>query len=244
MKVQLCFGYYLAGDTQETIFETVRYIINLIARYHDIIEIEYSNFSTDPGSLFFFYPGKYDLDINVKSFADYIEYLKEYFQLKEGQPADMTLCRPRCISRQEDAEVKRKLLLLNYLFSGFRKSVSYMLEKTMTPDIILEILEICDVSIIHHKKSSSHKTRDSLIKIGKKKNILDVYLYKLINLECEKQERKTRESRPTTQLYLDIAREKSITAALEKDGKNFAAGNEKTLLFATNNIREEEDFDI
>lgn len=244
MKVQLCFGYYLASDTGETVMDTIRYIIQLLIRYHWFLEVEYANFSTDPGSLFFFFPEKYDLDITVQRFVDYIKNLKEYYQLKEGQPADMTLCRPRYITDKDDRRILGKIKMMNHLFFSFRKSVSHMLKKTGTPDIFMDILERADFSVTADNRLPSHLTRDMLIAVCEEKELLDEYLYNLIYFEWEKQKKKTQVSRPTTQLYMDFETPANLPDVFHGHRARTGHGEEKKLLLAGNKIQEEENFDL
>jgi radical SAM superfamily enzyme YgiQ (UPF0313 family) len=213
VKVQLFFGYYLSADTRETILDTIHYIIKLLMKFPGLLEIEYANFSTDPGSLYFFFPEKYRIDINVRNFRDYIKCLRENYVKRTGQPADMTVFKPTTISDEDNRMIHRKVSLFNYLFSSYRKSVSYILEKTGTPDIIMEFLvELGSsaASVSRDNKFSADEIKGFLLEHTGRKGILDPYLSGLIVVECEKQESEHHISRPTIQLFLDFEREESL----------------------------------
>lgn len=239
IKVQLYFGYYLASDTKKTILDTLYFALELLIKYHRFLEIDYHNFSTDPGSLFFFYPGKFDLQMKPRNFKDYLKYLRENYQEKEGQLPDMTLFLPKSISKEEDAAIRRKMRLLNYSFSSYTKSISYILEKTGTPDIIMEFLEGSEIPVTAGSIFSPQLVRDALIEACKRKNILDLYLYKILWFEFEKQKSISREPKAATHIYLDFAREEKIAVELEA-GEN---GNLE-LLEPRDNITDEEEFEF
>lgn len=244
MKVQLYFGYYLADDTRETIFNTARFAMEMLIKYPHCSEIEYSNFSTDPGSLFFFYPEKYDIEVKVRNLNDYIKNLKENYVIRKGQPADMTLFKPVNISRQEDAEIRRKMNLINFLFFSFRKSISYILDKTKSPDIIMESIEDTDIPLTADNKFPKEKTRDFLLDRCYKNDILDHALFQLITDESDN--KKARSTKPTTQMYLDLEKVENIKTSRE-DYEAYLDANEnktKSVLVAQNKIQEEENFEF
>jgi radical SAM superfamily enzyme YgiQ (UPF0313 family) len=203
LKVQLYFGYFLASDTEETIMYTIEFAIDMLIRYHRIMEVEYSNFSTDPGSLLFFYPEKYNIDIKVKNFNDYMEYLKKYYVDKKGQSADMTLFRPKELPAERVDPIHRKMMLFNFLFSSYRKSVSYILEKNRTPAVIMEFLNSNEIPLNDENQFPRVLVKDSFTDLCRKHHLLDLYLLKLIDYEYQKQKER-RISKPTSQLYLDF----------------------------------------
>jgi radical SAM superfamily enzyme YgiQ (UPF0313 family) len=216
MKVQLYFGYYLAFDTKETIFRTIRFAIELILKYHWFLEIDYHNFSTDPGSLFFFSPEKYELDYKPRNFKDYLAHLQETYQEKKAQPADMTLFRPKKIQLEEDSLIRKAMTALAYSFASFKKSVSYMLNKTQDPDIIVEFIENIKIPADAGSSLRDQIIRDTLIESFQSKDIQDVYyLQKLIYLEYKRQKSMTREINATTFIYMDFEKEKGITPGAE-----------------------------
>ncbi|NIM16716.1 MAG: hypothetical protein GTO45_32400 [Candidatus Aminicenantes bacterium] len=209
IKVQLYFGYYLAGDTEKTILDTISYVLTLILKYPHLVEIEYSNFSTDPGSLFFLYPEKYGIDIKVCNFRDYVKYVKDIYIRKKGQPADMIVFKPENISTEEDAEIHKKVRLLNHLFFSYRKSISYILAKTGSPHIIVSLLKEAQIDINDDNTFPQDEIKKILLSTFSKNNILDDVMIQLISYEYERiaSQDQVLMPAPTPQLYLDFERE-------------------------------------
>ena len=205
VKIQLYFGYYLAGDTKETIRETLNYILKLLLQYPHLLEIEYSNFSTDPGSLFFFYPGKYRLVIKVRTFADYIRCIKERYVGSKGEPADLTLFRPENISIAEDLEIHRKVRFLHHLFSHWGKSVSYILRETGSTETILSLLEQTEISIGANCTFPADEIKERLSALCSRNKIASESLTRIIRTESEayKTYRQRNRTTPTLRLIDD-----------------------------------------
>lgn len=210
VKVQLFFGFYVSGDTPETAINTSEYILRLLIKYPGLLELEYANFSTDPGSLFFFNPDKYGIDIKVRNFKDYLAHIRENYILKKGQQADMTVFRPFSMSAEEDAELRRKMRLLNYLFFAYRKSVSYILNKTQSPDMIMNIVKKATIPLHPDNTFDLDEIKKILIGTCTGNGIADDLLVKLIVFECEKMKMEHRVSKPTTQMYLESFQENEL----------------------------------
>ena len=88
---QLFFGYFLAGDTAETVRMTRRYVHECEDRY--TCEAYYLAFSSDPGSYFHLQPDKYNVNIRTRTLQDYIDALAEKRtspNLLAHRPADMS----------------------------------------------------------------------------------------------------------------------------------------------------------
>ena len=69
---QLYFGYFLSGDTLDTVMETQRFARSLES---DHCESFYLAFSTDPASRFYLHPEEHDIDIDVRCLEDYLKLL-------------------------------------------------------------------------------------------------------------------------------------------------------------------------
>lgn len=130
IKVQLYFGYFLAHETHVTVLKTLEYLALLTARYSDILEIAYSNYSTDPGSLLYNDPDTYDVDMSVRTFADYHHYLRAIYLDNNVDSPDMRLFKPRSLTEEECVCIENKVLLFNYLFIVYRNSISQILHHT------------------------------------------------------------------------------------------------------------------
>ncbi len=141
IRIQLYFGFYLEGDTPKTVWESVHYVLYLLMTFPRFLEIEYANFSTDPGSLFLLFPEKFQMELQVHNFAEFLVHLGRNFLEKQGGAADMTLHRPLAITREEDLEIRRNMRLLSDIFLYYRKSVSYILQETGDPGAIVSLLK-------------------------------------------------------------------------------------------------------
>jgi len=210
VKVQLFFGFYVSGDTPETLIKTAEYILSLAIKYPGLVELEYANFSTDPGSLLFFNPEKYGIDIKVRNFKDYLVYIRDNYVVKKGQQADMTVFRPFSMSAEEDAELRRKMRLMNYLFVAYRKSVSYILAKTQSPAVIMEIVTTSSIPLKPDNTFDLDELKRILIDISTQKGILDDLLIKSIVYEYGQMKVEHRVSKPTTQIYLELPMENEL----------------------------------
>jgi len=189
VKVQLYFGYFLAYESKETVFSTIEYIMKLLLKYPNLLELAYLPFSTDPASLLFSNPEKYDVDMEVATFQDYIKCIEEAYIEKNISKPDMRLFKPRGISKDDAVWLETRIELFNYLFSSYRKSISYLLEKTGDPDTIIKSIKEVDVCMSH---DVSDKMRDMLYDTCSDSGILDAYLVETINKEHKAQKTSNR----------------------------------------------------
>jgi radical SAM superfamily enzyme YgiQ (UPF0313 family) len=202
VKIQLYFGFYLTGDTKKTIWETLNYILKLLLQYPRLLEIEYSNFSTDPGSLFFFYPEKYRLVIKVRKFSDYIRCIKESYEGKKGESADLTLFRPVNISKDEDIEIRRKIRLLHHLFSFYGKSAAYILRETGSPETVLSFLEKAKISTGADCTFPANEIKEMLLDHCRRSKIANEALIRIIRTESDQYNSYRQQNRATPTLRL------------------------------------------
>jgi len=236
--VQLYFGYYLVGDTEETIFETIHFILTLVLKYSRILEGEYSNFSTDPGSLLFLFPEKYGFEIKVRNFKDYLNHLKMTYQEQKEQSADMILFRPRVISESRDREIRKRIRLLNVLFNSFRKSVSHILKKVGDPGVLVQELKESGIDTDQDNRFAPAAVKGFLITLCEKGQILDEYLFQLISYEHQQMVEAYKPPLPVPQMYLDfeVDREK-LTDTSYASMKGF-------LTDGSESVADESDLDI
>jgi radical SAM superfamily enzyme YgiQ (UPF0313 family) len=241
INVQLYFGYYLDADTVETITHTLRFALSMLLKYYWFVEMEYSNFSTDPGSLFFSYPEKYNIDMNVRNFNDYLKYLEQTYHEKRGKMADMTLFRPKTVTLEENDVIHKKITLFYYLFSSYKKSLANILSKTGNPDIVMEFLQQPHRLLNENNSFSQHKVRDLLIENCNKHNILDVRLYKSICSECDKQDANPTKIKGTYILSLDIEKEHNAAAEMNT---NTNTNKNVPLTYARAHMPKEQDIEF
>jgi radical SAM superfamily enzyme YgiQ (UPF0313 family) len=204
VKVQLYFGYFLAFERVETVLGTLEFIMELILEYPELIEVAYLPFSTDPGSMLFFHSEEYDVDIKVRGFHDYIGEIRDAYVVKKMSSPDMRLFKPRSLSVRDAIELERRIELFRYLFQAYRRSISYILEKMGSPEIILRILREMDIVVT---ADISEKVREKLLEISRETNLVDPHLLKTIEMESEMQRRPVQQvfqARP--QIWLDCGR--------------------------------------
>jgi radical SAM superfamily enzyme YgiQ (UPF0313 family) len=127
LKVQLYFGYFMAYETRASIEKTVKYILYLVHTFPDSIEIAYSNYSTDPGSMIYTDPERYDIEMCTRTFQDYMTYITTKYRTEKSDDPDMLLFKPRTLTDDDMQYGERKVRLLQYLFMHYRKSVSCIL---------------------------------------------------------------------------------------------------------------------
>jgi radical SAM superfamily enzyme YgiQ (UPF0313 family) len=187
VRVQLYFGYFLAFETRQSVLDTIEFILELILRYPDLLEIAYLPFSTDPGSLLFLRPEKYDVRLEVRNLGDYVEKIRELYVGKEGSWPDMRLFEPESISAEDAAELERKIEMFARLFRGFRKSISYILESTRDTGIIMRFLEGTTAS---SGPDGPREVKKALLDACGEGVGADPWLIETADRECELQERR------------------------------------------------------
>jgi radical SAM superfamily enzyme YgiQ (UPF0313 family) len=184
IKLQLYFGYFLPFDTEDTILETMTYITKLFSRYSQLGEFTYSNFSTDPGSLLYFQPHHYQVDIKVRCFKDYLNHIEEIYIKKREIPfAEMTLYRPIPISELQAVDITNKVDLFNKLISVFRDSIYLMVNHTGKYDILTTYLR--DIHLVEKpvKEFTPGKLKDLLLDLCSDYDIRDTDILNCIQKE-------------------------------------------------------------
>jgi hypothetical protein len=171
VSVQMYFGYFLAFDSEETIFDTLEYIAKLIMKYSNCLEIIYSNLSTDPFSSIYLSPHKYDIDISVRSFSDYIDKIRENYLDKSGSPLNMTLFRPKNMSVEEAANLMNKVAMVKVIFSDFSNSMSLIFSRLGSMEPIFSYIKKIDLSMLGNNEITSERVRDVLLDICEENSI-------------------------------------------------------------------------
>lgn len=181
VKAQIYFGYYLINDNDKTITSTIKYILDLLLKYQDFIEVEYTNFSTDPGSLLFLHPEKYNVDIDVRNLEDYIRVIKEKYINAKDLTADMKIFRPKNIDEDEDKNIDRKMKLFNYLFAYYKTSISYIARKINDCEFFVDILNCQELDTINGVDFDENSVKKAIIKVCSKRKIFDPKIIKIVN---------------------------------------------------------------
>jgi hypothetical protein len=169
--------------------------------------VAYLPFSTDPGSLLFFRPEKYDIDMDVRNFDDYIEMIRDTYVVRQASAPDMRLFKPKGISISDTVELERMIELFNYLFQSHRKSVSHILKETGRPEIVMKILKEIDTGAA---PDMSERIRRALLDTCGECGVTDSQLVKMIDRECEVQRRPRQQGfKAKPHIWLDCRTETS-----------------------------------
>jgi radical SAM superfamily enzyme YgiQ (UPF0313 family) len=185
LKVQLYFGYFLPGDTEETVYSTMDYLSKLFFKYSYFAEIIYMNFNTDPCSSLFLDPGKYNLDISVGNFSDFIMKLEENYIGKNGAKPGLTLLsRPAAVSEAHAVNLANKANLFNRLFC-LRGSILQLFEKTGKTTILSGYLRGLDLSAAGKSDFTVERFKEVLIDIAGKYIPAPGEIIDVINREYE-----------------------------------------------------------
>lgn len=187
VRVQLYFGYFLAFETRQSVLGTIEFILELILKYPDLLEIAYLPFSTDPGSLLFLHPEKYGVRMEVRSFGDYLEKIRECYVGEKGSWPDMRLFEPESMSAADAVEIERKLEMFGDLFRGFRESVSWILESAGGAGAIMSVLEGAGAL---DGPDGPREVKEALLDACGGSVRADPWLIETIDRECELQERR------------------------------------------------------
>lgn len=226
VKVQLYFGYFLSGDTVQTIHETFDYIVKLAVKYCRIAELEYFNFSTDPASLLYLYPEKFDIEIYVSSFKDYIRNIKENYIIKKGQSADLRAFKPKDMSIHNVERIEKKVKVFNFLFSTYRKTLSYGLLKNQSSDLVSDILQEYETRESLGSALDTVKLKNVIIDVFRRQDAVDSNVLKIAEDEFNCQKTRLRTYKATPQIWIDnnivipISENKpegNVDSTLEKD---------------------------
>jgi radical SAM superfamily enzyme YgiQ (UPF0313 family) len=140
LKVQLYFGYFLAYETAVSIEKTIEYILFLVEAFPETVEICYSNYSTDPGSMLYTAPERYDVDMYTRTFQDYLQYIKRMYREEHSDDPDMLLFKPRTLTLDDMKYGEQKIRLLQYLFMHYRKTVSCILHGKEGRTVLCEVM--------------------------------------------------------------------------------------------------------
>lgn len=204
VKAQIYFGYYLINDNRSTILGTLNYILNLIFKYKDIIEVEYTNFSTDPGSLLFLHPDKYNVDIEVSNMHDYNEKIKEKYLNQSDLTADMKIFKPKYITEEEDVEIDRIIKLFNYLFEYFVSTLSYIVKNRNSVEFFMDILESKELKSINGVEFDEGMVKKVILKKCTEKRIFSPEVIKLLNNDTIKAKNRPKGVRPVPKIKFNF----------------------------------------
>jgi len=108
LACQLFFGYFLAGDTNETVTQTLKAAHQYEERG---CEAFYLAFSTDPGSQLHLHPEAHQVEVAVQSLQDYLEALP-----KKRLSSNLLAHRPAAMSAGEATLLELKINMDQLLY--------------------------------------------------------------------------------------------------------------------------------
>ncbi len=174
VKVQVFFAYFLPFETEETLFSTMRYISGLFSRFFHFTELIYGNLSTDPGSLLFFDPEAYDVEIKVRCFRDYLEQLNDNYVLRKGKDApDMTIFKPTAITDRQFIQWSGKIRLFGYLFSLFSQSLRVLFDQVGDTGVVADFIQEMEIASVTDEDLTVDKMKELFIEICEEHIMLD-----------------------------------------------------------------------
>ena len=88
---------------------TADYSSYLDRKYGAFSEIRYSNLSTDPGSMLFAHPERFQIDIDVRTFPDYLKLLERNYVMSKNHKSDLTAFRPSSMTREQAEAIAKKV---------------------------------------------------------------------------------------------------------------------------------------
>lgn len=68
------FGYFLPGDTEETVNNTRKMVWELNSMFSTYVEAQYLNYSTDPGSPAYREPERYGVELKINNLEEHMKY--------------------------------------------------------------------------------------------------------------------------------------------------------------------------
>lgn len=184
LRLQLYFGFFLPFDTPDTVFETMSYISKLFFKYSSFTEIMYSNLSTDPGSPIHLQPDKYNIDIRVHHFSDFLEKVEEIYVINKEIPyGGMTLFRPTAIPEEDAVQITYKVDLFNQLLWNFGNPVLKILSRASSFNILADYLRQRDLSMNSAHRLTPAEIKDLLLDLCKTHHIQDIDIIDSIDKE-------------------------------------------------------------
>lgn len=135
--VQLYFGYFLAGDTWESVLTTLNNMAEYLSRYGHFTEIGYLNVSADPGSSIYRDPEKYNIRLQANKLADYVNL---------AASSGTAMYHPVQIQTARAVKITELIRIVNALFSFVREPLADYLKKLPSASALVDYLTTLDLS--------------------------------------------------------------------------------------------------
>jgi radical SAM superfamily enzyme YgiQ (UPF0313 family) len=157
VKIQIYFGYFLINDSLSSVKETLMYILYLCEKYKTYIEIEYSCYSTDPGSILFENPTKFKMEIKAKTFGEYYDIIKKTYIINKNDIPDLNFASPSQLTQDETNLINNIIVDFSTLFRKCRNVSGKINSRAGGSDGIINYI------ILNAKKNETYgEKRESL----------------------------------------------------------------------------------
>jgi radical SAM superfamily enzyme YgiQ (UPF0313 family) len=133
LVAQVFFGYFLPGDTVESVIRTRRFAHDLES---ESCEVFYLAFSTDPASPVFLAPETYGMVLEIRTLADYLEALP-----RPRLSPNLLAHRPTTLAAEDAARLEKILSLDGLVHKILSTSLRYLRALTPTPEAYHGLLE-------------------------------------------------------------------------------------------------------
>lgn len=175
---QLFFGYFLPGDTYETVMETKRLALHFEA---DHCESLYLSFSTDPGSLLYLHPQKHDVHVELNSLSGYVRALT-----KERLSPNLLAHRPRSMGKEEALRIIVSLNVDGVVRKVVPLSLAFLRQRSTTPGQLDDQLDaICLALSADAGVQQGRLQITTIIEKLKQDIVLKAHTGKIKSLICE-----------------------------------------------------------
>jgi hypothetical protein len=141
---QLFFGYFIPGDTVETVMETQRYARKLESDHCETLLLA---FSTDPASSIYLRPDEHDVVVDVQSLQDYLTVLSG-----ERLSPNLMAHRPKSISPKEARNLMLTLNIISFVYKLFPKSIIALGKALGDGDKAIQVVESLGMTFVQNKR--------------------------------------------------------------------------------------------
>jgi radical SAM superfamily enzyme YgiQ (UPF0313 family) len=184
LYVQLYFGYILPFETKETVFETIDYIAKLYAAYSHFAEPFYMNLSTDPASRVYLSPDDFGVDLDARTFGDYLVKLEEVYVVKKQAPRWLSLARPTGFTQAEAVDLGKRVEMFEQLRLFFPRSILNLVKRIDKPDLISAVLK--ETAVPTNREWSPARMKELLVHVFNMYHVEDSTVLKEIEKEFKR----------------------------------------------------------
>lgn len=183
IKVQVWFGFFLPGEIEKTIFDTISYIIRLLKKYHWFLEPGYMNINADPASPIYYNKKDEEIEFSYSTFNELLKLLEQNYIInnKNGKGLNLT-SKPSLFSESEAVNYANIVSFFSSLLL-FKNSLLMILSNEDDEDEFVENLR--KGKMINVTKDDFHidKIKEYLVSYCRLKGIVNDDIYSTIDKE-------------------------------------------------------------